>query len=53
MARKMSRKIITFGTMAAKAVLKDAGRALDMPYGDVDKLAKLVPNPQYFRWKRR
>src|SRR6202789_2142927 len=29
--------------MAAKAVLKNAGRALDMPYGDVDKLAKLVP----------
>jgi DNA polymerase-3 subunit alpha len=37
-------QIITFGTMAAKAVLKDAGRALDMPYGDVDRLAKLVPN---------
>jgi DNA polymerase III subunit alpha len=36
-------QIITFGTMAAKAVLKDAGRALDMPYGDVDKIAKLVP----------
>jgi DNA polymerase III subunit alpha len=37
-------QIITFGTMAAKAVLKDAGRALDMPYGEVDKIAKLVPN---------
>jgi DNA polymerase III subunit alpha len=37
-------QIITFGTMAAKAVLKDAGRAMDMPYGDVDKIAKLVPN---------
>jgi len=36
-------QIITFGTMAAKAVLKDAGRALDMPYGEVDKIAKLVP----------
>ena len=36
-------QIITFGTMAAKAVLKDAGRALDMPYGDVDRLAKMVP----------
>jgi DNA polymerase-3 subunit alpha len=36
-------QIITFGTMAAKAVLKDAGRALDMPYLDVDRLAKLVP----------
>ncbi|MGB6358817.1 MAG: DNA polymerase III subunit alpha [Candidatus Acidiferrales bacterium] len=37
-------QIITFGTMAAKAALKDVGRALDMPYGDVDRLAKLVPN---------
>ncbi|MGH9715820.1 MAG: DNA polymerase III subunit alpha [Candidatus Acidiferrales bacterium] len=36
-------QIITFGTMAAKAVLKDAGRALDMPYGEVDKIAKMVP----------
>src|SRR5580658_2132760 len=37
-------QIITFGTMAAKAALKDVGRAMDMPYGDVDRLAKLVPN---------
>src|SRR5580704_11921808 len=37
-------QIITFGTMAAKAAIKDVGRALDLPYGDVDKLAKLVPN---------
>ncbi len=37
-------QIITFGTMAAKAALKDVGRALDMPYGEVDRLAKLVPN---------
>jgi DNA polymerase III subunit alpha len=36
-------QIITFGTMAAKAVLKDAGRALDMPYGEVDKIAKMIP----------
>jgi DNA polymerase-3 subunit alpha len=36
-------QIITFGTMAAKAALKDVGRALDMPYGDVDKIAKMVP----------
>src|SRR5271167_461359 len=36
-------QIITFGTMAAKAVLKDAGRALNMPYGDVDKIAKMIP----------
>ncbi|HLW83313.1 MAG TPA: DNA polymerase III subunit alpha [Candidatus Acidoferrales bacterium] len=37
-------QIITFGTMAAKAALKDVGRALEMPYADVDRLAKLVPN---------
>src|SRR6202142_4032335 len=36
-------QIITFGTMAAKAVIKDAGRALDMPYGEVDRLAKMIP----------
>jgi DNA polymerase-3 subunit alpha len=36
-------QIITFGTMAAKAVLKDAGRALDMPYGEVDKIVKMIP----------
>src|SRR5712691_10887339 len=37
-------QIITFGTMAAKAVLRDAGRALDMPFAEVDRIAKLVPN---------
>ena len=37
-------QIITFGTMAAKAAIKDVGRAMDLPYGDVDSLAKLVPN---------
>lgn len=37
-------QIITFGTMKAKAVVRDVGRALDMPYGDVDKIAKLVPD---------
>jgi len=37
-------QIITFGTMAAKAAIKDVGRAMDMPYGEVDRLAKLVPN---------
>src|SRR6202162_386163 len=36
-------QIITFGTMAAKAALKDVGRAMDMPYGDVDKIAKMIP----------
>lgn len=37
-------QIITFGSMNAKGVIRDVGRVLDMPYGDVDKLAKLVPN---------
>jgi len=37
-------QIITFGTMAAKAAVKDVGRALDLPYGEVDRLAKLIPN---------
>jgi len=36
-------QIITFGTMAAKAAIKDVGRAMDVPYGEVDRLAKLVP----------
>jgi DNA polymerase-3 subunit alpha len=36
-------QIITFNTMAAKAAIKDVGRALDMPYGEVDRIAKLVP----------
>ena len=38
-------QIITFGTMASKAAIKDVGRALDMPYGDVEKIAKLIPPP--------
>jgi DNA polymerase-3 subunit alpha len=37
-------QIITFGTMAAKAAIKDVGRAMDIPYGEVDRLAKLVPS---------
>ncbi|MEN6413234.1 MAG: DNA polymerase III subunit alpha [Veillonellales bacterium] len=37
-------QIITFGTMAAKAAIRDVGRALNMPYGEVDRIAKLVPN---------
>ncbi len=36
-------QIITFGTMAARGVIRDVGRALDMPYAEVDKIAKLVP----------
>jgi DNA polymerase-3 subunit alpha len=36
-------QIITFGTMAAKAAIKDVGRAMGIPYGDVDRIAKMVP----------
>ncbi len=36
-------QIITYGTMAAKAVLRDTGRVLGMPYGQVDRIAKLLP----------
>ncbi|MGC9197394.1 MAG: DNA polymerase III subunit alpha [Acidobacteriaceae bacterium] len=36
-------QIITFNTMAAKAAIKDVGRAFDMPYGEVDRIAKLIP----------
>jgi DNA polymerase-3 subunit alpha len=36
-------QIITFGRMAARAVVRDVGRVLKIPYGDVDRLAKLIP----------
>lgn len=41
--REAVSQIITFGTMAAKAVVRDVGRVLGMPYGFVDKVAKLIP----------
>jgi len=37
-------QIVTFGTMAAKLAIRDTGRALDMPYGFVDGVAKQIPN---------
>ncbi len=37
-------QIITFGKLQARAVLRDVGRVLEMPYGQVDRLCKLVPN---------
>jgi DNA polymerase-3 subunit alpha len=36
-------QIITFGTMKARAVIRDVGRVLDIPYADVDRIAKLIP----------
>src|SRR3981189_3221461 len=36
-------QIVTFGTLAAKAAVRDVGRVLSMPYGEVDRIAKLIP----------
>jgi DNA polymerase III subunit alpha len=41
--REQVAQIITFNTMAARAAIKDVGRALDLPYGEVDRVAKMVP----------
>ncbi|MEO6391277.1 MAG: DNA polymerase III subunit alpha, partial [Pyrinomonadaceae bacterium] len=38
-------QIITFGTMASKASIKDVGRVLDMPYAEVERIAKMIPPP--------
>ncbi len=38
-------QIVTFGTLAAKAAIRDVGRVLGMPYSDVDRVAKLIPRP--------
>lgn len=38
-------QIITFGTMAARAAVRDVGRSMGYPYGEVDRLAKLIPPP--------
>ncbi|HCZ10127.1 MAG TPA: hypothetical protein DHV04_04750, partial [Flavobacteriaceae bacterium] len=37
-------QIITYGTMAAKSSIRDTARVLDLPLGDADRIAKLVPN---------
>lgn len=37
-------QIVTFGTLAAKAAVRDVGRAMDMPYAVADKISKLIPN---------
>jgi len=38
-------QIVTFGTLASRAAIKDVGRALDMPYADVERISKLIPPP--------
>src|SRR5215813_12637169 len=42
-ARQNVSQIITFGTMAARGVIKDTGRGMEMPYAEVDKIAKMIP----------
>ena len=37
-------QIVTFGTLAAKGVIKDVGRALDLPYTYTDRISKMIPN---------
>ncbi len=44
-------QIVTFGTFAAKGAIRDVGRVLNVPYGDVDRIAKLVPNDYAVRHK--
>ena len=46
-------QIITFGRLKARAVLKDTGRVLQMSYGQVDRLAKLIPNHPTDPWTLR
>ena len=38
-------QIITFGTLASRAAIKDVGRALEMPYSEVERIAKMIPPP--------
>lgn len=42
--KKQVAQIVTFGTLAAKGVIRDVGRVLDMPYAQVDSIAKMIPN---------
>ena len=37
-------QIVTFGTLAARGVIRDVGRVMDLPYARVDSIAKMVPN---------
>lgn len=45
-------QIITFGTMSARMVIRDVGRVLDFPYGETDKLAKMIPNELHITIKK-
>ena len=45
-------QIITFGTMSARMVIRDVGRALDVSYAETDKLAKMIPNELHITKKK-
>ncbi len=45
-------QIITFGTMSARMVIRDVARALDVPYAEADKLAKMIPNELHITIKK-
>ena len=45
-------QIITFGTMSARMVIRDVGRALDVSYAETDKLAKMIPNELHITIKK-
>lgn len=45
-------QIITFGTMSARMVIRDVARALDFPYSEADKLAKMIPNELHITIKK-
>ena len=45
-------QIITFGTMSARMVIRDVGRALDLPYAEADQLAKMIPNELHITIKK-
>ncbi len=45
-------QIITFGTMSARMVIRDVGRALDLPYAEADRLAKMIPNELHITIKK-
>lgn len=45
-------QIVTFGTMAARGVIKSVGKALDFPYAETDRLAKMVPQSLISRLTR-
>ncbi len=45
-------QIVTFGTMSARMVIRDVGRALDFPYADTDRLAKMIPNELHITIKK-